>query len=1169
MPSNETIAMKITDLEIDGFGVWHDLKLNNLSRRVTAFYGPNEAGKTTVMQFVRSVLYGVSPKRRKRYLPPIDGGRAGGMLGIADTDTQFKASRYADRSDDDIGRVICKTPDGKETGDRLLREALADIDEKTYNNVFAIGLREIQELGTLTDTHAAQWLYRLTSGIDRVSLYDVIQELRQTRRSLLSAGKSKNPSKIVKLTAKRDKLRSEIARLTQQNRQWSQLAVKIAELDGQIETAQASVRDCERRARTIEIAVGLKENWRRREKLNDELATYAGRVSLADDALERLDSLIRKTEQHQRQADILQGQRHQLRDESQRLGINEALVRNCCRIDALGEQRDWLESLGRQMDDLEKQAQQFESRFKAEQQRLGEALGMSKHSTLGEISEEDIESLQPHVESVRIAQKKYDAAKRHLENLTANEQSLKTQIESAIIGGESHGLPMDLQEASDLVAKLRNRLQVEQRIEQARQHELELEQQSHDLLDDQVMPLSTFSWLLAAFVVGALMIGINFIVPGSPFGQFGWLVTILGVGGGLFSLAFKFFTEDAAADKLDACQRQMEVLARQIADTEREKEQLDAELPMTDGSVVLRMQAAERHLAELEDVLPVEAQRKMAGNEAAEAQTRVSQAQRELDQVLKNWKTTIAALGLPESLDPQRLMKVTDRYGQLSELETRAKYRREDAAARAREHAALLRRIDDIHEEVGLQVPSQESDPINRLDALLSARRKQLADVERREELRERAKELKAEEGKHRRAIVGLKRRKNALFQAVDCADEQAFRRLAADQEKAAELKEKREAISREITAAIGRHDTEENFATLLAPESIGRLDTAWEEMTGELDELQEALKLLSEERGVLNSEQDALAEDQSLAECQLDLSLVENRLAEARQAWREHATVNRVLERIRAEYEADRQPETLAEASKYMAKLTGGQYTRIWTPLANDILLVETKDGESLPVDVLSRGTREQLFLSVRMALVATFARRGVNLPMVLDDVLVNFDAVRAKRAAEVLCEFAAGGHQLLLFTCHEHMWEMFKSLDADCRRLPVRRGQPAVVEPVVEVAKQPEVKPAKPKKKRKPKPKPEPIVEVVEEVPEIIVEEPVPIEPEDLYEYPFTERLVEEVVEVTREDIETETAPEASGFHEYSFDIEPVEEARESDNALAYIINDEPTGERRYRRA
>ncbi|QDS98929.1 ATP-binding protein [Adhaeretor mobilis] len=1160
--------MKITDLEIDGFGVWHDLKLNNLSQRVTAFYGANEAGKTTVMHFVRSVLYGVSSKRRARYLPPIDGGRAGGTLGITDTDDVFRASRYADRGDEDVGRVICKTPDGTEGGDRLLRESLADIDEKTYNNVFAIGLREIQELGTLSDTHAAQWLYRLTSGLDRVSLYDVIQELRQTRRSLLSANKSKNPSKIIKLTTKRDKLRSEIDRLTQQNRQWSQMAVKVSELDGQIDAATDKVRDCERRARTIEIAVGLKENWRRREKYNDQLAAFSGRVNLADDALDRLDALTSKTEQHQRQADILQGQRHQLRDESERLGINEAIVRNCCRIDALGEQRDWLESLGRQIDDLEKQAEQYEGRVKNEQQRLSDTLGMSRGSSLREISEEDLESLQPQIESIRVIQKKYEAAQRHMENLTANEQSLRTQIESAIVGGEQHGLPMDLQEASDLVAKLRKRLQVEQRLEQARQHEQELEHQGQELLDDQVLPLATFNWLLASFVIGALFISIRVLVPESPFGKFGGLLALLGVAGGFFSWVFKFFTEEAAADKLDQCQRQMEVLTRQIADTEAEKEQLDAELPLTDGSVVLRMQAAERHLEELESVLPVEAQRKVAGNEAAEAETRVRQTKRELDGVLANWKSTVTAMGLPESLDPQQLMKVTDRYSQLSELESRARYRREDAAARAREHASLLRRIDEISEEVGLEVLSEDVDSLSRLDSLMGARRKQLAAVEQREQLRERAKELKAEEGKHRRTIVGLKRRKTALFQSADCADEQEFRRLAAEQEKAAELKRKRDAISREITAAIGRHDTEDSFATMLAPDSIGRLDQSWEEMTAELDTLQEELTELSEQRGALKREQDELAKDQSLAECQLDLSLVEHKLAAARQSWREHAAVNRILERIRAQYETEHQPETLAEASKYMSELTGGQYNRIWTPLANDILLVETNEGESLPVDVLSRGTREQLFLSVRMALVANFARRGVNLPMVLDDVLVNFDAIRAKRAAEVLCEFAAGGHQLLIFTCHEHMWEMFKSLDADCRRLPTRRGQPEVIAPVIEEVEV--IEAPKPKRKKRRKPKTEPVVEeVVVEVEEPVYEEAEAEEPDNLYEYPFVERLVEERVEVTREDYETEVLPRTSEFHEYTFDIEPVEEPREQDNALAYIINDERSSDRRYRQA
>ena len=76
--------MKITDIRIDGFGVWNDLHLERLSPHLTAFYGANEAGKTTLMQFSRAILYGMSPQRRSRYLPPVNGGMPGGTLSILD-----------------------------------------------------------------------------------------------------------------------------------------------------------------------------------------------------------------------------------------------------------------------------------------------------------------------------------------------------------------------------------------------------------------------------------------------------------------------------------------------------------------------------------------------------------------------------------------------------------------------------------------------------------------------------------------------------------------------------------------------------------------------------------------------------------------------------------------------------------------------------------------------------------------------------------------------------------------------------------------------------------------------------------------------------------------------------------------------------------------------------
>lgn len=1151
--------MKITEVYVDGFGVWHDLKLGGLSPQLTAFYGPNEAGKTTLMQFMRGVLYGVSAKRRARYLPPVNGGRPGGCLRITQDGQSLLISRIADRGNDDIGLVTVTDDTGNSSGDRLLRDALAGVDEKTYENVFALGLGEIQQLNTLSDTQAAEWLYRLTSGLDRVSLYDVIQGLRQTRLNLLS-GRERD-SRIAQLLTRREVLKGEISQLAQQNRRWSQLATRIEELDMQIVTQEAEVAQHEHRARTIEIAVGLKDNWRRRLKLTSQLGQFNSAVQLPDDAAARLDGLNRKLEEHQREADILEGQRRQLREEIERLGINELLVHNAARIDALGEQRDWLLSLDRQIGDLDGEAKDLDRRLRNEQERLALALGVAKSDHLKQLTTAEFESLEPLLEDVQAAQKKVESATREVDSLAENERSLKVRIDSAIVGGESHGLPMDLEEASDLVARLRRRLQVEQRLEQARSHEIDLEHQSHELLEDQVMPLWAFGWTFAIVVLGMLGVGMWAWMPGN-LGSYSGLIAFIGLCATAFMFVFKYFTEDAAADKLDACQRQMESLARQREEAERDKEVLDAELPMTDGSVVLRLQAAEKHLAELEAVLPVEAQRKRAGHEVSTAQSRLDQAKTQLEKATTAWRNKLIGLGISEKLDPLRFSAVAERFVALGDLEERVALRHEEIMLRQREYGAVTRRIHDLAAEVGcvLEAKTKKSEkpiapapspnpspegretasPIDQLEHLVAERHKQLASVELRAELFERAKELKAQEREHRRTVAGIKRRREGLFHAVDCEDEVGYRRLIEEQQQSRNLRNQREAISREITAAIGTHASEEKFAELLSPENIEKLDEMWEQYSRALEVAQNQLKGLVDERGARKQEQKTLSTDRSLAERQLELSCVEKQIENAKQEWREHATVNRVLERLRHHYEKHRQPETLSEASRYMAQLTGGEYKRVWTPIADNILLIENSAGQSLKVDHLSRGTREQLFLSIRLAVVATFAKRGVRLPMVLDDVLVNFDFVRTQRAAEVLVDFANAGHQVMLFTCHEHMWQMFKNLNADCRRLPNRLGEneelipeePAIVDEPTPLVEEPVVLEEPKPKKRKPR--------------RVIVQEVVAPEPVDFYEYPFVERIEHETirtpiaVEGNKSAVTEYTVPASETTYEWLFDTE-----------------------------
>ena len=59
----------------------------------------------------------------------------------------------------------------------------------------------------------------------------------------------------------------------------------------------------------------------------------------------------------------------------------------------------------------------------------------------------------------------------------------------------------------------------------------------------------------------------------------------------------------------------------------------------------------------------------------------------------------------------------------------------------------------------------------------------------------------------------------------------------------------------------------------------------------------------------------------------------------------------------------------------------------------------------------------------------------------MILDDVLVNFDSDRALAAATVLRDFANSGYQILMFTCHDHMRDMFDSIDVDVLILPTHK--------------------------------------------------------------------------------------------------------------------------------
>lgn len=133
------------------------------------------------------------------------------------------------------------------------------------------------------------------------------------------------------------------------------------------------------------------------------------------------------------------------------------------------------------------------------------------------------------------------------------------------------------------------------------------------------------------------------------------------------------------------------------------------------------------------------------------------------------------------------------------------------------------------------------------------------------------------------------------------------------------------------------------------------------------------------------------------------------------------HKTVANALESFRQ----DNQPELLRVASTMLSKITRGEWTRVTVEQAltgkNEpvVRVIGERAPHGLPITQLSRGTREQLYLCLRLALMQT-SHRGKHVPVLFDDIAVNSDRARFEALAPVLGEIGRD-RQVIYFTCHE----------------------------------------------------------------------------------------------------------------------------------------------------
>ena len=161
------------------------------------------------------------------------------------------------------------------------------------------------------------------------------------------------------------------------------------------------------------------------------------------------------------------------------------------------------------------------------------------------------------------------------------------------------------------------------------------------------------------------------------------------------------------------------------------------------------------------------------------------------------------------------------------------------------------------------------------------------------------------------------------------------------------------------------------------------------------------------------------LANAEQMSELRSREAAIREDLHQLSRQWARHAMSRQLVLSAKRTFEQQRQPAVIRHASGFFRTITGGAYSGLHTSLEDDSIRALLPGGESRLPDQLSRGTREQLFLALRLGFILSHSAGAEALPVIMDDILVNFDPGRASLTAQALAELAEH-NQILFFTCH-----------------------------------------------------------------------------------------------------------------------------------------------------
>lgn len=1054
-------------LHLAGFGIFHAAELGPLGPGLNILEGPNEAGKSTTVEFIRSLLYGFQTGRGARKFEPLRGGQHGGWALARD---RHGRQLRIERKPGGAAGTAEVTLVGQ--NERLGLEALLHgSDRQLFSSVFAFSLQEMVGLEALQAEGVRSRIYAAATGTGAGSLLKALTATEQ-RADALYRPRASLP-RLNTAIRERDSLRGELDRLRAELDLFNRLEGERRSLEQALTEGHQTEREAERRLLHSRACAAVWEPWVELAEARVALCRLAEVGSFPEEGVSRLEHLLQERREREARRTELRQERERLRERADACRPDDALLRARSSVreavEALGEYEAGLRDLPlREAERDQRSAQVAEALA-----RLGPAWDEARLAAfdLSIPREDEVRALGSQLSRTAEAA----AAARAAQEAAQQEVSRREALLIAAADELERGFPVvppAVEASADRARRLDeavDRLELVERgadlLERDDERERELEesrtrgQARLEAIAESLSPL----WALVLLPLGGGMVRLLREHPAAAVG--GGLVFVVIAAGAFFLLYRQRQSAEAERERLrrelEGVAGQLEAHRRKGAETRARLEETRRTLAEIEAQVgqglpdraavralVRELQEHREQRARYEARLAVVAARRQeyeASAETCEVIVRALETATEAAAAAEaRWEAWLAERYLPAGIRPESALRL---FAEIQRARVEVREREELELRLQRTRVALEAfeaRAADLFARVGRETPhtSRLGVAVRELQtaadeaADLFLLKSQLAG-----QLETAEDELARPEARLEQNAEALSR----LFAAGGAEDEEGFRLRAAQWSERQQLSGEIRRLERVLESHSGLGEVRERFERELSALDHETVHLQLEAAEHARDQAREAVEATATRLAEVRHELAQLAVDERLTARLRELRSKEGELRDLSEEWAVYRVAHTLLELTRRRFEKERQPGIIRRAGSVMQQLTGGRYTGIVAPNGLEEVLLEEQDGARKGLTAWSRGTAEQLYLALRFAFVEDYnaSHNAEPLPIIMDDVLVHADGyARLPHAANAIAQVARRC-QVLYLTCHPEHAALLAAADPEARRFRVNSGQ------------------------------------------------------------------------------------------------------------------------------